>query len=275
MNLDLPLFSLTSLHLSSSAATKIVSQRTCCYINHSLLPSRSVQDNMSLLRLLLLLLLLTRVLLQIKYTSRNNSHVGCVRHTKYHFIVKDNYTLNHLTAFNSLTQRLLKAHSISNLTATVVRNSLHASTHNLCKLKDQPNRIKHQVLIGSCWRAAELTQAPGLQSSCPTIMESSDSMCDNGCDDDTPLKQVVQLCSLLAGKGLQFDISVRIKNSFVFSLKSEKFGPSQGTRRSPSYARRQERRKLLRKKSDVFPEEPMESRETNNDCSLDLSPNPD
>ena len=106
-------------------------------------------------------------------------------------------------------------------------------------------------------------------------MESSDSMCDNGCDDDTPLKQVVQLCSLLAGKGLQFDISVRIKNSFVFSLKSEKFGPSQGTRRSPSYARRQERRKLLRKKSDVFPEEPMESRETNNDCSLDLSPNPD
>ena len=78
----------------------------------------------------------------------------------------------------------------------------------------------------SCWRAAELTQAPGLKSSCPTIMESSDSMCDNGCDDDTPLKQVVQLCSLLAGKGLQFDISVRIKNSVVFSLKSEKSGPS-------------------------------------------------
>ena len=104
---------------------------------------------MSLLRLLLLLLLLTRVLLQIKYSSRNNSHVGCVRHTKYHFIVKDNYTLNHLTAFNSLTQRLLKAHSISNLTATVVRNSLHSSTHNLCKLKDLPNRIKRQVLIAA------------------------------------------------------------------------------------------------------------------------------
>ena len=31
----------------------------------------------------------------------------------------------------------------------------------------------------------------------------------------------------------------------------------------------------MRKKRDVFPEEPMESRETNNDCSLDLSPNPD
>ena len=89
---------------------------------------------MSLLKLLLILLLLTRVLLQIKFTSRSNSHVGCVRHTKYHFIVKDNYTLHHLTAFNSLIQRLLKAHSITNLTATVVSNTLRASTHNLCKL---------------------------------------------------------------------------------------------------------------------------------------------
>ena len=133
--------------------------------------------------------------------------------------------------------------------------------------------------MSCCW-TAELTQAPGLQSSCPVIMEDSiDSMSDNGCDNDTPLKQVVELCSLLAGKGLQFSISVRIKNSFVFSLKSEKSGPSQGTRRSPSYARRQERRKLLRKKMDSFPEEPMEpretARETNNDCSLDLSTNPD
>ena len=105
--------------------------------------------------------------------------------------------------------------------------------------------------------------------------DSIDSMSDNGCDNDTPLKQVVELCSLLAGKGLQFSISVRIKNSFVFSLKREKSGPSQGTRRSPSYARRQERRKPLRKKADSFPEEPMEPRETNNDYSLDLSPNPD
>ena len=61
----------------------------------------------------------------------------------------------------------------------------------------------------------------------------------------------------------------------MFSLKSEKSGPSQGKRRSPSYARRQERRKLLRKKTDPFPEEPMESRETTNNGSLDLSPSPD
>ena len=57
-------------------------------------------------------------------------------------------------------------------------------------------------------------------------MESSDSMCDNRCDDDTPLKQVVQLCSILAGKGLQFSISVRSLSPYL-----------QGKRRSPSYLR--------------------------------------
>ena len=64
----------------------------------------------------------------------------------------------------------------------------------------------------------------------PVVMEDSiDSISDNGCDNDTPLKQVVQLCSIL---GLQFSISVRIKNSFAFSLKSEKSNPPQGKRRS-------------------------------------------
>ena len=105
--------------------------------------------------------------------------------------------------------------------------------------------------------------------------DSINSLSDNEGDNDTPLKQVVQLCSMLAEKGMQFSISVRIKNSFQFSLKSESPKPHQGKRRSPSYVRRQERRKLLRKKTDSFPEEPMESRETNKDCSLDLSPHPD
>ena len=104
---------------------------------------------------------------------------------------------------------------------------------------------------------------------------SIDSIRDNGDDNDTPLKQVVDLCSLLAGKGLQFSISVRIKNSFQFSLKNESPKPHQGKKRSPSYVRRQERRQLLRKKTESFPEEPMESRQTNNGCSLNLSPHPD
>ena len=80
-------------------------------------------------------------------------------------------------------------------------------------------------------------------------------------------------------KGLQFSISVRIKNSFVFSLKSERSEPPQGQRRSPSYARRQERRKLLKKKTDSFPEDPRESSQTepdiSNNLSLDLNPCPD
>ena len=100
--------------------------------------------------------------------------------------------------------------------------------------------------------------------------DSINSMSDNEGDSDTPLKQVVQLCSILAGKGMQFSISVRIKNSFQFSLKSESPKPHQGKKRSPSYVRRQERRKLLRKKTDSFPEEPMEPRETNKDCSLGI-----
>ena len=105
--------------------------------------------------------------------------------------------------------------------------------------------------------------------------DSINSMSDNKGDSDTPLKQVVQLCSMLAEKGMQFSISVRIKNSFQFSLKSESPQTHQGKRRSPSYVRRQERRKLLRKKTDSIPEGPMESRQTNNDCSLNLSPHPD
>ena len=106
-----------------------------------------------------------------------------------------------------------------------------------------------------------LTQAPGLKSSWPTNMEDSiDSMSDNGCD--TPLKQCVNLCSILAEKGMQFSISVKIENSFVFTLESEKSSEAQkAKRRSPSYQKRQEKRKLLRKKSVSFPRDPAESKE--------------
>ena len=52
-----------------------------------------------------------------------------------------------------------------------------------------------------------------------------------------------------------------------------------GKRRSPSYARRQERRKLLKKKTGSFPEDPRESSQTepdiSNNLSLDLNPCPD
>ena len=100
-------------------------------------------------RLLLFLPLLKTVLLQQHFTSKDNELVGCVRHTQYHYVVRDNYTLHHLNDFNSLTQRLLAANSISNLTAMVVGNTLRSATHNLCKLDDLPNRIRRQVLAAA------------------------------------------------------------------------------------------------------------------------------
>ena len=123
----------------------------------------------------------------------------------------------------------------------------------------------------------ELTQAPG-SSSCPTMENSTDSMSDNRCDKDNPLKQVLQLCSTLAGKGCEFSISVRIKDSFAFSLKSGKSETHQGKKRSPSFYRRQERRKLLKKKNaDTSLEQPLETMEAKekDTCSLDLNPYPD
>ena len=107
---------------------------------------------------------------------------------------------------------------------------------------------------------------------------SSNSMSDNSFDKDNPMKQVLQLCSTLAGKGCEFSISVRIKDSFSFSLKSGKPQDKKGKKRSPSFYRRQERRKLLKKKNkDCSLEQPRETpqaKEKDTD-SLDLNPHPD
>ena len=70
---------------------------------------------------------------------------------------------------------------------------------------------------------------------------------------------------MLAGKGLSFSISVKIENSFVFQLQSKDAAKApKANKRSPSYKRRQERRRLLRKKSDTFREKPvsMNTRDT-------------
>jgi len=107
---------------------------------------------------------------------------------------------------------------------------------------------------------------------------SSNSMSDNSFDKDNPVKQVLQLCSTLAGKGCDFSISVRIRDCFSFSLKSGKPQPHKAKKRSPSFYRRQERRRLLRKKNkDLSLEEPRETpqaKEEDTD-SLDLNPHPD
>ena len=63
---------------------------------------------------------------------------------------------------------------------------------------------------------------------------------------------------MLAGKGLSFSISVKIENSFVFQLQSKDAAKApKANKRSPSYKRRQERRRLLRKKSDTLREKPV------------------
>lgn len=103
-------------------------------------------------------------------------------------------------------------------------------------------------------------------------------MSDNSFDKDNPMKQVLQLCSTLAGKGCDFSISVRIRDCFSFSLKSGKPQPQQAKKRSPSFYRRQERRKLLRKKNtDHSLEQPRETpqAEEKDTDSLDLNPHPD
>ena len=127
-------------------------------------------------------------------------------------------------------------------------------------------------------RARADTSAPGSSSWLSNMEFSTNSMTDNSFDKDNPLKQVLQLCSTLAGKGCDFSISVRIRDCFSFSLKSGKPQPQQAKKRSPSFYRRQERRKLLKKKNkDCSLEQPLETPESKqkDTCSLDLNPHPD
>lgn len=70
---------------------------------------------------------------------------------------------------------------------------LYRPLHWITLSEEEKNSIyEHkELLCGRC-------------SSCRTMEDSINSMSDNEGDSDTPLKQVVQLCSILAGKGMQF-----------------------------------------------------------------------
>ena len=156
----------------------------------------------------------------------------------------------------------------------IVSKDIQTLTAWRCDQKLQALCMQMELLSD---RARADTSAPG-SSSCPNMEFSTNSMSDNSFDKDNPLKQVLQLCSTLAGKGCEFSISVRIKDSFSFSLKSGKPQDKKGKKRSPSFYRRQERRKLLKKKNkDCSLEEPSETpqaKEKDTD-SLDLNPHPD
>ena len=89
-------------------------------------------------------------------------------------------------------------------------------------------------------------------------MESSTGVNSINCDTGSPLKHCIDLVNTLAAKGLSFSISVKIENSFVFQLQSKDAAKApKANKRSPSYKRRQERRRLLRKKSDTLREKPV------------------
>ena len=89
-------------------------------------------------------------------------------------------------------------------------------------------------------------------------MESSTGVNSINCDTGSPLKHCIDLVNKLADKGLRFSISVKIENSFVFQLQSKDAAKApKANKRSPSYKRRQEKRRLLRKKSDTFREKPV------------------
>jgi len=156
---------------------------------------------------------------------------------------------------------------------------------------------------------AELTQAHGPIKQLHSTMENStDSNCD--IDYKSLVTQCLEICSALKDKGCKFSLSLRLGSSFNFSLSSEGCSPeaTKKTRRSPSYLRRQTRRRaaflerkkklpladvvtptthnnqvcrqggatLLDKKTTSSWQMDASEVETvvDKDCSLDLNPNP-
>ena len=78
-------------------------------------------------------------------------------------------------------------------------------------------------------------------------MENHTGQSDDFTKEDPPLKLIVDLCAQLADMGLEFQISLKIKDSPQFSLKSDNKASGQSAggkrRRGASYRRRQMRRR--------------------------------
>ena len=89
-------------------------------------------------------------------------------------------------------------------------------------------------------------------------MENHTGQSGNFPKEDPPLKLIVDLCAQLADMGLEFQISLKIKDSLQFSLKSDNKASGQSAggkrRRGASYRRRQMRRRAayLEKKRDCW-----------------------
>jgi len=106
--------------------------------------------------------------------------------------------------------------------------------------------------------------------------------------DQSLVKKCFEFCSALTDRGCSYSFSLKLGQSFNFSLKSEKGAPPKAKpKRSPSYLRRQLRRRedFLKKRSGSSPEnvdaaprhtQPVQNEEAavDNSCQLDLCPRP-
>ena len=115
---------------------------------------------------------------------------------------------------------------------------------------------------------AELTQAHGKQLQ-HTMENSTDSMSD--LDYKSLVNHCLEICSALKDKGCKFSLSLRLGSVLNFSLSSEGCNPeaTKRIRRSPSYLRRQIRRRaafLERKKKLPLAEETASTGNDNNVC---------
>ena len=75
--------------------------------------------------------------------------------------------------------------------------------------------------------------------------------------DQSLVKKCFEFCSALTDKGCKYSFSLKLGQSFNFSLKSEQGAPPKAkTKRSQSYLRRQHRRRedFLRRRSGFSPE---------------------
>ena len=72
----------------------------------------------------------------------------CVRHIKYHYVARDDYSLEYLNKLYKITDTLLDEGSISKTSADIMKRTLTFSFHTLCEPGKVETREKRQVVLG-------------------------------------------------------------------------------------------------------------------------------
>ena len=72
----------------------------------------------------------------------------CVRHIKYHYVARDDYSLEYLNKLYKITDTLLDEGSISKTSADIMKRTLTFSSHTLCEPGKVETREKRQVVSG-------------------------------------------------------------------------------------------------------------------------------